>query len=204
MRSACWMNKATNTHWGYVILITFPRQQWLRERALVLTFVRSLPVSLEFILCYLCSVAKYPKNSVEPSPSWEEIPPILWNPKLHNRILKRPRPMSTFWARTLQSTSSNVISLTSILIFSNLLPTNFLFIFYVFTVHLVCRFYFYQQCTVYFYCNNINVMVYIYIYIYKKYTWPRKLTADLLIPQSFDWLAAFHLELRQAILFIAV
>jgi hypothetical protein len=26
----------------------------------------------------------------------------------------------------------------------------------------------------------------------------------LLIPQSFDWLAAFHLELLQAILFIAV
>jgi uncharacterized membrane protein len=26
----------------------------------------------------------------------------------------------------------------------------------------------------------------------------------LLLPQSFDWLAAFHLELLQAILFIAV
>ena len=26
----------------------------------------------------------------------------------------------------------------------------------------------------------------------------------LLIPRSFDWLAAFHLELLQAILFIAV
>jgi hypothetical protein len=26
----------------------------------------------------------------------------------------------------------------------------------------------------------------------------------LLIPQSFDWLAAFHLELLQAILFFAV
>jgi len=29
-------------------------------------------------------------------------------------------------------------------------------------------------------------------------------TYFLLIPQSFDWLAAFHLDLLQAILFIAV
>ena len=29
MRIACWIPKATNTHSEYVILITFPLQQWL-------------------------------------------------------------------------------------------------------------------------------------------------------------------------------
>jgi len=28
---ACWITKATDTHSEYVILIVFPRQQWLRE-----------------------------------------------------------------------------------------------------------------------------------------------------------------------------
>jgi len=36
MRFQCWINKATNTHSEYVILIAFPRKQWLRERASVL------------------------------------------------------------------------------------------------------------------------------------------------------------------------
>ena len=33
MRFACWISKATNTHSECAILIAFPRQQWLRERA---------------------------------------------------------------------------------------------------------------------------------------------------------------------------
>jgi hypothetical protein len=33
MRFACWVTKATDTHSGYVLLIAFPRQQLLRERA---------------------------------------------------------------------------------------------------------------------------------------------------------------------------
>jgi hypothetical protein len=33
MRFACWITKDTGTHPEYVILIAFPRQQWLRERA---------------------------------------------------------------------------------------------------------------------------------------------------------------------------
>ena len=36
MRFACWMIKATDTHSEYVILIGFPRQQWLRERVSML------------------------------------------------------------------------------------------------------------------------------------------------------------------------
>jgi hypothetical protein len=36
MRIACWIPKATNTHSQHVVLIAFPLQQWLRERASVL------------------------------------------------------------------------------------------------------------------------------------------------------------------------
>jgi hypothetical protein len=36
MRFACWITKATDTHSEYVILIAYPQQQWLRERASIL------------------------------------------------------------------------------------------------------------------------------------------------------------------------
>jgi hypothetical protein len=36
MRIECWIPKATNTHSKYVILIAFPLQQWLQERASLL------------------------------------------------------------------------------------------------------------------------------------------------------------------------
>jgi len=39
MRFACWIPKATDTHSDYVILTTFPLQQWLHERALVLRYM---------------------------------------------------------------------------------------------------------------------------------------------------------------------
>ena len=44
MRSACWITKATNTRSNYVILIAFPLQQRLRERASMLrcTYVACL------------------------------------------------------------------------------------------------------------------------------------------------------------------
>ena len=35
---ACWITKATYTHSEYVILITFPLQQWLHERASMLRY----------------------------------------------------------------------------------------------------------------------------------------------------------------------
>jgi hypothetical protein len=43
MRIAWWITKATNTHSEYVILIAFPLQQWLDERASIYV-TRSLPV----------------------------------------------------------------------------------------------------------------------------------------------------------------
>ena len=39
MRIACWLTKATDTHTEYVILIAFPRQQWLYERDLLLGYM---------------------------------------------------------------------------------------------------------------------------------------------------------------------
>ena len=37
-RIACWVPKATNTHSDCVILIAFPLQQWLHERASLLRY----------------------------------------------------------------------------------------------------------------------------------------------------------------------
>jgi len=51
MLFACWTPKATNTHSEYVIVITFPLQQWLHERTSVLhcTYIACL-VKLSFRL----------------------------------------------------------------------------------------------------------------------------------------------------------
>jgi hypothetical protein len=38
MRIACWIPKATNRFSEYVILIAFPLQQWLHERASMLRY----------------------------------------------------------------------------------------------------------------------------------------------------------------------
>ena len=38
MRIACWTTTATDIHSAYVILVAFPRQQWLRERSLMLRY----------------------------------------------------------------------------------------------------------------------------------------------------------------------
>jgi hypothetical protein len=34
----CWVTKAADTHWEYVILIAVGQQRWLRERALILRY----------------------------------------------------------------------------------------------------------------------------------------------------------------------
>jgi hypothetical protein len=38
MRIAGWIPQATNTHLEYVILIAFPLQEWLHERASILRY----------------------------------------------------------------------------------------------------------------------------------------------------------------------
>jgi hypothetical protein len=42
VRCACWVNKATNTHSKYAILIAFPHQQWLNERFSMLPGQRNI------------------------------------------------------------------------------------------------------------------------------------------------------------------
>jgi hypothetical protein len=46
MRIALWTTKATNTHSQYVILIAFPLQQWLHERASLIRYT--------YIVCLVC------------------------------------------------------------------------------------------------------------------------------------------------------
>jgi hypothetical protein len=65
MRIARWITKAIDTHSEYVILISFPRQQWLHERASMLrsTFIACL-VNLRYnvtsLICLLhwCNLPK--------------------------------------------------------------------------------------------------------------------------------------------------
>ena len=48
MRFACWITKATDTRLEYLIL-TAPPRRWLRERASMITFIRTsavLPVEM--------------------------------------------------------------------------------------------------------------------------------------------------------------
>jgi hypothetical protein len=47
MRFAYWITKATDTHSEYVILIAFPRQKWLCERA---SMLRLCTVPVLFVL----------------------------------------------------------------------------------------------------------------------------------------------------------
>jgi hypothetical protein len=49
MRFACWITKATDTHSEYLVFIAFSRQQWLRERASVLTVMHTLSVLLNCV-----------------------------------------------------------------------------------------------------------------------------------------------------------
>jgi hypothetical protein len=55
MRFACWIPKATNTHTHtqYVILIAFPLQQWLQERASMLRYTYSYVQWLFCIFLFL-------------------------------------------------------------------------------------------------------------------------------------------------------
>ena len=54
MRIACWIPKASYTHSEYVILIAFPRQQWLHERALMLRYTY-----IAFCVCVCVSEMGY-------------------------------------------------------------------------------------------------------------------------------------------------
>ena len=53
MSTRCGITKATDTDSEYIILIAFPMQQWIRERASVCCVVRPLPVSSYSVVGWL-------------------------------------------------------------------------------------------------------------------------------------------------------
>ena len=57
MRFSCWMPKDTDTHSEYVILIAFPLQQWLQERASLFRYmhIARLVVSLPCVSYISCT-----------------------------------------------------------------------------------------------------------------------------------------------------
>ena len=57
---ACWLTKATGTLSEYIILITFQRQQWLRERASLC--IRTLSVLLNCCCHAVCGKCMYPPH----------------------------------------------------------------------------------------------------------------------------------------------
>jgi hypothetical protein len=59
MRFTCWIGKTTNTHSEYVILIAFPLQLWLRERASVLYY--------KYLVCRVTHVLLKPKGQADVS-----------------------------------------------------------------------------------------------------------------------------------------
>ena len=62
MRTECWITKATETHSEHILLIAFPRQQWLRERASVLRLYGTLPALLSHHLVRAMPVFKKSKT----------------------------------------------------------------------------------------------------------------------------------------------
>ena len=60
MRFASWINKATDTHSEYVIVISFPRLQWSRERARMLryTYTTSLVIGTNNMEDARCVLSK--------------------------------------------------------------------------------------------------------------------------------------------------
>jgi len=60
MRIAWWITKAINTHSQYVILIAFPLQQWLHERAAMLRYTYSVylatrkALTIAFVMVTVC------------------------------------------------------------------------------------------------------------------------------------------------------
>jgi len=85
-RIACWITKATNTHSEYVILIAFPRQQWLRERAF---FLQSMYIARVVFLRWGDSSVSQNIIDINWGSDWK-----YWVTFLHSSILLYYRIMS--------------------------------------------------------------------------------------------------------------
>jgi hypothetical protein len=63
MGFACWISKATNKHSDYVILIAFPLQNWLHERASMLRYTYTAHLVFSKLFVYKALVIPYDKYS---------------------------------------------------------------------------------------------------------------------------------------------
>jgi hypothetical protein len=66
MRFACWVTKATDTNSEYVILIDFPGQQWLRERASMSRYMHIACLVNTFFLFTKSLLPYFSKKHVSP------------------------------------------------------------------------------------------------------------------------------------------
>jgi len=73
MRFECWITKAADTHSEYAILITFPQQQWLQERASVLHYTY-IVLFVSIVVC-LCMI---------PFANFEDDSTGMWVSLVHN------------------------------------------------------------------------------------------------------------------------
>jgi hypothetical protein len=67
MLPACWITQATDIHSEYAILVAFPRQQWLCERALLLrcTYMASLAFQSNRIFQYFLTLLNYVASELQ-------------------------------------------------------------------------------------------------------------------------------------------
>jgi len=74
MRIACWIPESTNTYSQCVILIAFPLQKWLHERASILRYT--------YIVCVVYRVGFMVNDR-----SSDRIPPNLTKPKIKRLVI---------------------------------------------------------------------------------------------------------------------
>jgi hypothetical protein len=113
LRIACWIMKATNTHSYYVILIAFPRHQWLRERASMLRY-NTLPALFTYTVrsesrCALrlrytdlvVSIEKLSKLRCFDRQSWELSFPVVFSHKELRSSLRESHSFLSLWPKWL-------------------------------------------------------------------------------------------------------
>jgi hypothetical protein len=93
MRFACWITKATDTHSQYVILIAFPRQQWLNNNVTLYVHCPSY-LTLNLMVYKVITGPFFPNSSTAP---WGPRPPHFST--LHDHTLDTPHSVGLLWTR---------------------------------------------------------------------------------------------------------
>jgi len=90
-------------------------------------------IRIQYFVKFYLRISYELPNSMEQNSSWEanslsvreEIPRLVWNPRVHYRVHKSPH-RSLSWARRIKSTPSHSFSLRSIVMLSSHLPPTFM------------------------------------------------------------------------------